>query len=188
MSTTVTPTPAPVEEHRPKPWVRLGLTLLMLSFAAFWIWALFFASKEAVNKLDDGGVWAAQAEQRCLTARQEMLELTDLRSIIDVDAALIRERADIVDKATDILERMLDDIVAVVPSSEKGRAIVPMWEADYREYLTNRRQFADQLRATGENLPFYESRAGRLPITERIATFAGDNEMSTCSPPNDLSR
>lgn len=188
MSTVVAPTPPSVDEHRPNPWVRLGLAAMMLSFAAFWIWALFFASKEAVNKLDDGGVWAAQAEQRCAVAREQMLELTDLRSIVDVDAALIRERADIVDKATDILEDMVDDIVAVVPASEKGQAILPLWEADYREYLTNRRQFADQLRETGENLPFYESRAGRLPITERIATFAGDNEMTSCSPPSDLSR
>ena len=117
-----------------------------------------------------------------------MLALTDLRPIVNVDAAMIRERADIVDRATDILDSMLDDIVAVVPADEKGQAIVPMWEADYRQYLTNRRDFAEQLRETGENLPFYETEAGGIPITERIATFAGDNEMTSCAPPTDLTR
>ena len=32
---------------------RVGLTLVIAGFATFWIWALFFASKEAVNRVDD---------------------------------------------------------------------------------------------------------------------------------------
>ena len=103
-------------------------------------------------------------------------------------AALIRERADIVDRATDIVERMLDDVVAVPPADAKGLAIVPQWEDEYRAYLESRRTYADQLRETGENLAFYEPGADGIPISERLETFAGDNEMPSCAPPRDLSQ
>jgi hypothetical protein len=65
---------------------------------------------------------------------------------------MLAERADIVDRATDIVEQMVDDVVAVAPTDEKGQAIVPDWEADYRTYLQNRRDFAEELRG-GENVP-----------------------------------
>lgn len=171
--------------------VRVVLALLFAGFVAFWTWALFFASKEAVNKIDDRA-WAERAELICADANEARLELSDYRSIVDVDeaemAALIRERADIVDRATDVIERMLDDIVAVPPADEKGRAIVPQWEAEYRAYIAGRRTYADDLRATGENIPFYEPGADGIPVSERLETFAGDNEMPSCAPPRDLTR
>jgi hypothetical protein len=185
MTTVDTP---PTDEHRAvRPWVRLLLGTIAVVFAAFWTWALFFASKEAVNKIDDTA-WAARAQQICLDADADRFELADLTRIDQAGPELIRQRADIVDESTDILERMLDDIVAVTPADEKGQAIVPLWEADYRTYLTDRRTYAEQLRESGENLSFYETAEDGLPITERIATFAGDNEMPACSPPFDLTR
>jgi hypothetical protein len=84
-------------------------------------------------------VGRTRAEQICAEANEARLELSDYRSIVDGDdaqiVALVRERADIVDRATDIMEQMLDDVVAVEPLDEKGRAIVPQWEAEYRSYL-----------------------------------------------------
>jgi hypothetical protein len=103
-------------------------------------------------------------------------------------AELVRERADIVDRATDVIEAMLDDVVATTPADAKGREIVPMWEAEYRIYIDNRRDFADDLRRTGENLPFYESTEQGIPVSERLETFAADNDMSSCAPPRDLTR
>lgn len=160
-------------------------------FVVFWTWALFFASKEAVNKIDDRE-WAARAEEICASANDERSELSDYRSIVDVDddavADLIRQRADIVDRATDIVEQMLDDVTAVQPTDEKGRGIVPQWEAEYRSYIGGRRTYADDLRASGENLAFYEPGSEGIPVSERLETFAGDNEMPSCAPPRDLTR
>jgi hypothetical protein len=174
------------EQHARSLGVRIGLGLLVGVFAVFWTWALFFASKEAVNKIGDRA-WAARAEQICQAADEERLQLADFRIIDEGGPELILERADIVETSTDILREMLDDIVAVAPTDPKGRDIVPLWEADYRIYLQDRYTYADQLRESGENLPFYETADG-IPLSERIETFAGDNEMPACAPPRDLTR
>jgi len=98
---------------------------------------------------------------------------------------MLDERATLVDRATDILEQMLDDVVAVPPSGEKGADLVPMWEADYRTYLGDRRVFSDNLRA-GDYGAFAETVLDGIPISDKIARFAGDNHMPACAPPNDL--
>ena len=160
---------------------RVAVGLALVALVAFWTYALFFASKEAVNKIGDRE-WAARAETICQQANEAREELTDLRRVDPDDVEMLRERADIVDRATDIVEQMVDDVVAVEPTDEKGRAIVPDWAADYRIYLQNRRDFADELRG-GENVPFREAEREGVPISERIEAFAGDNEMRSCAPP-----
>ena len=100
-------------------------------------------------------------------------------------AELILQRAEIVDEATDTLERMLNSLEALPLTGEKGQAIIPLWIDEYRTYLGDRRNYTAQLRESGENLPFYET-ANQIPISERLATFAADNEMPACKPPLDL--
>ncbi|MFZ9040067.1 MAG: hypothetical protein ACO225_00155 [Ilumatobacteraceae bacterium] len=186
-----------MSSERPAPtpmWRRLAVRIVALigatAFVTFWGWALFFASKEAVNRIDDRE-WAERAEAICVEADTRRLELADYRSIVgDGDAVgdLIAERADIVDQATDILESMIGDVVAVEPIDPKGRAIVPKWETEYRSYLEARRLYARELRSTRENLAFYEPGVDGIPVSERLETFAGDNDMASCAPPRDLTR
>lgn len=144
-------------------------------FLVFWTWALFFASKEAVNKIGDEQ-WMARAESICEPIKREV-RLLDLEASDD-----ILVRAELVQRSTDLLSQMLDDVTAVEPSDEKGKAIVPDWEADYRTLLADRYAYAQQLRR-GEDGPFTETAVRNVPITERIETFAGDNEMPSCAPP-----
>lgn len=168
-------------------YVRLGRTLILLAvagLAAFWVWALFFASKEAINKIGDEQ-WAERAESICQSAQSQRETLRDERVIDADDPAMLAERAAIVDQATDIVETMLDDVVAVPPHDDKGLAIVPQWEADYRTYLENRRAFTERLR-TGANEPFTETAVDGIPISEKLEQFAGDNEMPSCAPPRDV--
>ena len=174
------------DTHPPPVALRLLLIAGIVIFVVFWTWALFFASKEAVNRIDDRA-WAERAERICQAANDERLELADFRVIEEGGPELILERADLVDESTDIILVMLDEVVAVAPTDDKGVAIVPLWEEDYRTYVEDRYRYADQLREAGENLPFYETGDG-IPITERIETFAGDNDMPSCAPPRDLTR
>lgn len=148
----------------------------MVLFAAFWIWALFFASKTSVNKIDDRA-WAARSEQICAPVE---LQLKQLELLADPD---INARADLVVRSTDLLVGMLDDIEAAPPTDAKGKAIVPEWIADWRILVQNRYDYAERLRS-GDNAAFTESAVNGVPITERIETFAGDNEMPSCAPPH----
>jgi hypothetical protein len=182
-ATLDTPAPPAGEHRRRGPW-RYVLGVVIVLFAAFWIWALFFASKESMNKIGDSA-WQARAEQICTNAEAERLQLVDLRRVDANDKAMLAERADIVDKATDIVQRMLDDVVAVAPRDAKGQQLVPQWERDYRIYIQDRRDFAATLRE-GRNDPFAETAVDGIPITEKLSTFAGDNHMANCSPPIDL--
>jgi hypothetical protein len=149
-----------------------------------WVYGFFFASKEARNKIDDRR-WAARAEVICSRAMSERIALADLRTLEEVGDGALTERAQIVDLATDIIEKMLGNVVDVRPADDKGQALVPLWEADYRTYIADRRSYAEDLRA-GENRPFAETRAEGIPISERLETFSGDNEMPSCAPPRDL--
>jgi len=127
-----------------------------------------------------------QAALRSVPPELERIELADMRKVNDVGPEALRERATIVDKATDTLERAVDDIAARPVIDEKGQAIVPLWLADYRTYIGDRREYADDLRA-GINEPFAETKVDGIPISEKISTFAADNLMKSCAAPIDLS-
>lgn len=166
-------------------WATRGFLLVLVGLlVAMWVYGLFFASKEAVNKIYDRE-WPQRAQAICERAEQERLLLTDLRRLDEVGPGALAGRADLVDRATDIIERMLDDVVAVQPTDAKGQELIPMWEAEYRLYLNDRRVYADLLRS-GVNRPFAETEVENLPVSERLETFAGDNEMPECAPPRDL--
>lgn len=146
-----------------------------VGFVSFWVWALFFASKEAVNRVDDRA-WAERAEATCADYD---VQIRALEAQASTDLVV---RADLVVQSTDLLSAMLDDITAVPPTDDKGKAIVPAWEADYRTLLDDRYRYADELRS-GQDGPFTETAVEGVPITERIETFAGDNDMPSCAPP-----
>jgi hypothetical protein len=184
VTATATPPSAPAATSPRRSFWRFVILAVVLLFAAFWIWALFFASKEAVNKIGDRA-WAARAEQICTAAEAERLQLADLRKVDATDRAMLAERARLIDKATDVIERMLDEVVAVAPIDRKGQGIVPLWTADYRTYIQDRRQYTDTLRA-GKNPPFAETAVDSIPISDKLTVFAGDNEMPSCAPPVDL--
>ena len=169
---------------RPSPWRYVVLGIVAI-FGAFWIWALFFASKESINGIGEDD-WTDRAQAICEAADADREDLADFRVVDAEDAAMLAERGDLVDRATDILERMLDDVVAVQPAGAKGAELVPRWEADYRTYLADRRAFSDELRA-GRSEPFAETVVDGIPISAKISRFAADNFMKACAPPTDLS-
>lgn len=161
------------------------LVTVCVGIAVMWVYAFVFASKESVNRIGDES-WQQYAEKRCVAAEQERVELVDMRRLSDVGPDALQQRAAIVDKATDSIERAVDDIAAQPVADEKGQAIVPLWIADYRTYIQDRREYADALRA-GKNDPFAETRVDGIPISEKVSTFAADNLMKSCAAPIDLS-
>jgi hypothetical protein len=150
----------------------------------FWVWALFFASKEAINKIEDVA-WTARAESICAEASERREALADFRRIDPNDAAMLAERGDLIDRTTDILEVMLNQVMSAPLTGDKAQAIVPLWAEEYRTYIGNRRVYAAEVR-NGSNDVFREAEAGGIPISQRLTVFANDNKMTSCAPPRDL--
>ena len=150
-----------------------------------WVYALFFASRVSINKFEDRD-WATAAQSRCLIAREERKQLSDYRIVNQMGVDALKERAELIDRATDTIERFVVEFRESLPTDPKGIELVGLWLDDYQIYIADRRAFADDLRI-GVNNQFAETPLEGLPISEKIATFAADNEMSFCKPPIDLS-
>ena len=156
-----------------------------LLIAAMWIYGLGFASKESINKIGDEA-WKVRSEKICLVSEKERMALIDLRKVKDSGANALAERAQIIDKATDSLERAVNELAGLNVTDPKGQALVPLWLADYRTHISDRRAYTQDLRE-GVNEPFSETVTEGLPLSEKIATFAADNAIPSCAPPIDLS-
>lgn len=166
-------------------WGPLRLLLLAICgvLAVFWIYALFFVSANKRNVIGDKE-WTRFADRICAEASTERNKLANFTRIDDSPEQLL-ERARLVGLATDGLSEMLDKIEQQLPSDEKGAAIVPMWIADYRTYIGDRRDYIEKLQ-TGENVSFSESMVEGIPISEKLTTFANENAMDACAPPTDV--
>lgn len=165
--------------------VKPALVVVCALIAAMWVYALFFASKESVNKIGDRA-WQEYAEQQCASAEAARAKLADLRRVDRMGPDALKLRADIVDKATDTLQSAIDAIAARTVADAKGKALVPQWLDDYRTYISDRRAYAEDLRK-GINRPFAETQVEGIPISEKLSTFAADNLMRSCTAPVDLS-
>ena len=165
---------------------RIILTVACAAIFAMWVYAFGFASRESVNKIGDDA-WKARAEAHCKTAEDARFALQDLTAMDPNDPAALKKKADLVESATNSLEKAIDAIAADSPSDAKGKALVPMWIKDYRTYISDRRLFVDALRTATRRPYFAETEVEGVPISERIGKFARENAMKTCQPPLDLS-
>lgn len=171
---------------RPATVATRGLLIVVCALlAAMWVYAFGFAPRESINRVGDRQ-WSERSESICREAAIERTGLTDLTKLDVDDPEALARRAELIDRATDTLEQALDRIEASPPADDKGRSIVPLWIADYRQYLGDRRDYADRIRS-GTVSSFTESQVDGLPISEKIETFARANEMTSCIPPYDLS-
>ena len=165
--------------------IRVLLGSISLGIAAFWIWALFFPqTKQSVAKVDDEA-WSVRAELICRAANVERDRLSDLRRIDEVGEGALAERAELIDRATDIIEQMVTDVTAEQPTSSTDVALIDSWTSYYRQWIEDRRVYTDVLR-NGDNPPFAESMVDGSPISEYINDFTVANRMKPCSAPTDL--
>lgn len=151
-----------------------------------WVYAFGFAPRESINKIGDDA-WKARAEAHCQKAEDERFALQDLAEMNPNDPQALKKKADIVETATDSLERAIDAIAQDSPSDAKGKSLVPQWLKDYRVYITDRRLFIETLRTATSRPYFAETEIEGVPISERLGKFARENDMKTCQPPLDLS-
>lgn len=164
--------------------LQVFLGSICLIIAIFWVYAFLFASKEGVNVLEDKA-WTVRAEEICRNANLERDKLVDLRRINSVEGDALAERADIIDKATVIIQKMLDDVTAEVPTGVDDARLMEKWRSIYLSWIDARVKYTAKLR-TGVNAPFAESMLEGSPESDSINDFTTNNRMKSCSSPMDL--
>lgn len=165
---------------------RIGLTVIVLLLIAMWVYAFGFAEKKGVYVLDDDS-WGERAQDICERYEAER------RALVDTDAGYIAnptneqmiERADVVDRATDLLEAELAEMVAVMPSSDRDRQLVEEYRGYFEIMIADRRAYTERLRAF-ELGPYLETKVDGGPVTNVLLDFANGNRMPACRPPGEL--
>lgn len=181
MSTETDPVESP-----PRTWVKILLTVIVLSIAAMWIYAFAFAPREGVYRVRSDQ-WRADAQQVCLAAREQRFALADTSAgyIANPTNEQMTERANVVDKATDILDTMLDDLEALPLAETRDRELVTIWLGHYRTLMGDRRVYTERLRVFNLQ-PFEESTVLGGPITNVLSDFTSGNDIKACVPPGEL--
>ncbi len=165
---------------------RISLTIICGLLLAMWVYAFGFASRESANRIKDTA-WMARAQAHCKTAEDQRFSMQDMSKMDPTDMNALKLKSEIVDRATTSLETAINLIAADRLTDAKGQSLVPLWIADYRIYIQDRRDFAVKLRTVSKRPYFSESVIEGVPISEKIGKFARENSMKTCQPPYDLS-
>jgi len=188
MSTDLSPSSAEPEAPQPRrvTFTKVFLTLVVLGILAMWVYAFGFASKKAAYRVDDDA-WRARAEEVCTTKQAERVKLVDMTQgyIAEPTTAQMIERADLVDRATGILETQLTEMTAVLPPSDRDRSLVAEYEGYWRTVFSDRRAYTARLRDL-QLEPYFETAIDGTPVTNLLTDFAVVNQMPACAPPNEL--
>ncbi|CAN5665652.1 hypothetical protein BH10ACT2_BH10ACT2_18160 [soil metagenome] len=169
--------------------VRIVLIAVCGALAAMWVYYFFFASNTGVYQIQDAS-WREQASPICVAAQAERSLLIDTNGgyITDPTPDQMRERADVVDKATDIVEQMLNDIVAIPVDNADDKLRLDTFEENYRIIIADRRRYTANLRAL-KNEPYSETIVGGGPVSNVVFDFTAGvkgNDVPECSPPGEL--
>lgn len=166
--------------------VAVLLTAVVLLIAAMWVYALGFASKEAAYRMDDDA-WRTNAQQICVRYQTQRLELVDTEQgyIAEPTTEQMIERADVVDRATEILEDQLEELITNVPTGADDQVLLDDYERYWRIVLADRRAYTERLRAF-DLQPYLETKVDGGPVTNLLVDFSVVNEIKSCSPPNEL--
>lgn len=164
---------------------RLGVLAVVVSFVGIWGYVLYltlFEGREDLRDHLDDTEWVATAQATCAPTATAIEGLPYANEVDSLDG-----RADVLDTATDRLDRMVRQVRALVPPSEDDEArAVERWLVDWEVYNQDRREYADRFRA-GEDEPFRVTDRGGYQIDVLIDDFAiKANDMPSCATPDDV--
>lgn len=169
--------PRPPWYRRPMGWL---LALIVAGSFALWIYAFSgLARRDPPDTLDDPA-YAAAAQAVCAVSRDRIDALPVAQASRSPE-----ERAGVLREATAELDTMVGRLRTLEPGTERDRAIVTEWLADWERYLTDRRAYADVL-ATGTDAQFVLTPKEGEIYTKAMDNLAKVNDMAACATPGDV--
>lgn len=160
-----------------------------LIITSMWAYYFLFASDKGVYQIEDTS-WRVAAKEICAaaSAEREALANTEGGAITNPTVEQMQERARLVIASTDILEQMLNEIVAIPVDNDDDRTRLEFFAESYRILLADRRRYAAALN-DGIDQPYTETVVGGGPVTNVITDFTAGvkgNDVPECSPPGEL--
>ncbi|MFT3855145.1 MAG: hypothetical protein QM733_20785 [Ilumatobacteraceae bacterium] len=190
----VEPVEPPVEQPqdespRKRGWVRWALLAVSLVIAGMWGYIFLVRPTPIYTKvyvMTTPG-WQDAAKAICTEANARRVALGDMSGglITDPTPEQMRERADIVEKATDILEQMVADVAAIPVDNAGDAGRMETFQKYYGMVIGDRRRYVDELRDL-EKVPYTESEAAGGPVSNVITDFTSANGIERCAPPGEL--
>ncbi|MEQ1874013.1 MAG: hypothetical protein ABL953_09815 [Ilumatobacteraceae bacterium] len=170
-------------------FVRILLIAICAVLAAMWVYYFLFASDTGVYQLQDKS-WREKASTICVAAQAERTALVDTEEgfISNPTDEQMLQRADIVEQATDIVEQMLNDILAIPVDNDDDRLRLETFEENYRIVIADRRRYIATLRELKLE-PYNETIVGGGPVSNVVLDFTAGvkgNDVPECSPPGEL--
>lgn len=165
------------------------LVVVCVALAGMWAYVFLF---NPTTKYTDIYVmttpgWQDEAKAICDEANARRVALSDMGGgmITDPTPEQMRERADIVDKATDIVEQMMNDVAAIPVTSTEDANRIQAFRGFYGTVISDRRAYAQRLRDL-QLEPYRESEAAGGPISNVVTDFTSANGIPRCAPPGEL--
>ena len=160
---------------------RVATVLGFLVMVAFWAW-IFAGGPRKVNPdhLDDRA-FVTRTQERCKEMLTRLDELPPGPSLTDAN-----RRAAVLDQATAVLTKAIDDIEADAPKTGDDGISMRGWIADWRVYLANRTDYAKRLRTDPKARLLLDENIGGDPIDTGIEVFTQVNDMRECATPGDI--
>lgn len=174
------------EPRRRITFTKVLLTVICLGLVAMWVYAFGFASKDAAYRVNDDA-WRAQAQEICQRFEAERLALvdTDAGYIAEPTNAQMLERADVVDRATDLIEAELAELLAIAPTDERDLSLITEYAGYTRTMIADRRAYTARLREF-DLQPYGETPVDGGPVSNLLTDFAIVNQIPACAPPGEL--
>ena len=158
---------------------RVAIAAWLLIVAGFWFYAFVLAPKGSPDILDEPA-FATASEARCKQARTVIDALPNANT-----AKSAVERADVIDLANRELADMLATVSLLPTGTPHDTNLIGLWLKDWRQYLVDRQDFSQQLRAD-PTAEFGVTARDGSHITKAIDAFAGRNKMPSCEVPDDV--
>ena len=176
------PDPAP----KTRRWLRALLVSICVLIAAMWVYAFVFAPKNGVYFVTDKA-WRTSADRICTDVEQQRLALIDTKAgyIANPTHEQMLQRADVVDKATNLLEGMIADLEALPLATSDDRVRVGVFVKYYRQIISDRRDYTANLRAF-DLQPYRETQVNGGPVSNVVIDFTTGNAIVHCMPPGEL--
>ncbi len=153
----------------------------VLAMAGFWIWILSGGPRRAnPDRVSDRSLIAADHD-RCKAAVKAISALPPA-----TESRTATARAVVVDRATTILDRLIDHIQNTSPRSGKNAVRMRGWTRDWRTYLRDRRRYTERLRRDPRARFLLDVNPAGDSVDRVIKNFADINDMPSCATPGDV--